>query len=60
MIKYSSAISACEKDQQRKQVLNLLPLMRRPRLEAHVISYSSAISACKKGQPWGQALGCCR
>ena len=50
VISYNSAISACEKGQQWKQALSLLPEVRSSSLAANVVSYKSASSACEKGQ----------
>ena len=48
VISYGSAISACEKGEQRQHALRLLVEMRRIDLLPDVISYSFAISAFVK------------
>ena len=50
VIRYSTAISACEKGQQPPQAVQLLPDMRRKGLLPSVISYNAAISAREMGQ----------
>ena len=48
VIRYSAAISACEKSLPWEQALRLLDDMQYSRLEPNVISYNSVISACEK------------
>ncbi len=46
---YNAAISACEKEVQPEQALEVLREMQRQSVEPEVISYDAAMCACEKG-----------
>ena len=53
----STAISACEKDEQGQQAPGFLEVMQKTVLVPDVISYSAAMRACENGEQGHQAFG---
>ena len=57
VVSFNSAISACEKGEQRQQAQVMRSELQNGLLEPTFFSFNAAIGACAKGQHWQQALG---